>query len=75
AAEIPIVERLVKEENEVILDQDSGAIGTMEFLQKGKHTEETQNSVAKLLYLVVSPFLGGENIEAFQKFCRFTFLL
>jgi hypothetical protein len=39
AAEIPIVERLVKVESEANLDQDSGAIGTMRFLQKEKHTE------------------------------------
>jgi hypothetical protein len=54
AAEIPIVKRLVKVESEANLDQDSGAIGTMEFLQKGKYTEETQNSVDRLLHLVVS---------------------
>jgi hypothetical protein len=54
AAEIPIVERLVKVESEADLDQDSEAIGIMEFLQKGKYTEETQNFTARLLHLVVS---------------------
>jgi hypothetical protein len=33
---IPIEERLVKVESEADLDQDSGAIGTIEFFQKGK---------------------------------------
>jgi hypothetical protein len=38
---IPIEEHLVKVESEEDLDQDSGAIGTMEFLQKGKDTQST----------------------------------
>jgi hypothetical protein len=33
---IPIEKRLVKVEREADLDQDSGAIGTIEFLQKGR---------------------------------------
>jgi hypothetical protein len=44
AAEIPIVERLVKVESEADLDQDSGAIGTMEFLQKGNILWELSKS-------------------------------
>jgi hypothetical protein len=55
AAEISIAERLVKEENEVILDRQTEVIWYNGVPPKRKSTEGTQNFTARLLHLVVNP--------------------